>query len=70
VNKKLDMNFIDDDLLLPLNDIWWNEKKIDYFLLCIDNRSKPVKDYSHLSPYYEYLAKKKLIETDLNPNNI
>lgn len=70
MKKKLDMSFIDDDLLLPLNDIWWNEKKIDYFLLTVDNRSNPVKDYSHLSPYYEYLAKKQLIETDLNPNKI
>ena len=37
MKKKLDMSFIDDDLLLPLNDIWWNEKKIDYFLLTVDN---------------------------------
>tara|TARA_R100000005_G_C4998291_1_gene204982 strand:+ start:3328 stop:3549 length:222 start_codon:yes stop_codon:yes gene_type:complete len=57
--RKLDMSHIDDDLLLPLNRIWWDESMIEYYADVIDSRNladevRKVYKVEELSPYYEY----------------
>jgi len=62
--RKLDMSFIDDDLLLPINDIWWDEEKVDYYLLVIDIRCAPPKDLSSMTPYEKWLSTATLRHRD------
>ena len=54
--RKLDMSHIDDDLLLPLNRIWWDESMIEYYADVIDSRNladevRKVYEVEELSPY-------------------